>query len=141
MKKISNLDRKYKRHKKIIDYSLSFAKTLLADFHEFYPFAAAVSNEGELIPITFYDGDEFPGSKDLSRKLEILLEKQLEENKKRAIAVTTDVLVTRPDAKNSHDAISIRIRQSGTKEYKVYFFEYNLSKENVVEITRSLRED
>jgi len=126
---------------KLIDYSVSFAKTLLADFQEFYPFAAAVNNDGELIPITFYEGDEFPDSKDLSKKLELLLEKQLEENKKRTIAVTTDVLVKRSDAETSHDAISIKIRQSGTEEYKVYFFEYNLSKEKEVEITKSWRED
>ena len=126
---------------KLIDYSVSLAKTFLADFQEFYPFAAAINYDGELIPITFYEGNEFPDSKDLSKKLELLLEKQLEENKKRTIAVTTDVLVKRPDAKTSHDAISIRIRQSGTKEYKVYFFEYNLSKENEVEITKSWSED
>jgi hypothetical protein len=126
---------------KLIDYSLSFAKTLLAEFKEFYPFAAAVNSDGELIPVTIHEGDEFPSSKDFSKKLELLLEKQLEENKKRTIAITTDVLVKRPDAETSHDAISIKIRQSAEKEYIIYFFEYNLSNENEVEIINSWSED
>ena len=126
---------------KLIDYSVSFAKTALAKFKEFYPFAAAINNDGELVPVALYEGDEFPDSKDLSTKLELILEKLLEVNKKRAFAVTTDVAVKRSDAENSHDAISIKIKQSGTKEYKVYFFEYNLSNENEVEITQSWRED
>ena len=126
---------------KLIDYSVSFAKTALTEFKEFYPFAAAVNSDGELIPFGLYEGDEFPDSKDLSTKLELLLEKQLEDNKKRAFAVTTDVAVKRSDAENSHDAISIKIRQSGTEEYNVYFFEYNLTNENEVEIIRSWRED
>ena len=126
---------------KLIDYSVSFAKTLLAEFKEFYPFASTINIDGELIPFGLYEGDEFPDSKDLSSKLELLLEKQLEDKKKRAFAITTDVVVKRSDAENSHNAISIKIRQSGTKEYKVYFFEYNLSEENEVEITKSWRED
>jgi hypothetical protein len=126
---------------KLIDYSVSFAKTSLTKFKGFYPFAAAINTDGELIPFGLYEGNDFPDSKDLSTKLEILLEKQLEDNTKRAFAVTTDVFVKRSDDEKSHDSISIKIGQSGIKEYKVYFFEYNLSDENEVEITKSWRED
>jgi hypothetical protein len=125
---------------KLIDYSVSFAKTALAEFKEFYPFAAAINYDGELIPFALYEGDKFPDSKNLSTKLELLLENQLEDNKKRAFAITTDVAVKSSDSENSHDAISIKIRHSVTKEYKVYFFEYNLSEDNEVEITKSWRQ-
>jgi len=126
---------------KLIDYSVSFAKTALAKYKEFYPFAAAINNDGELIPFALYEGDEFPDSKNLLTKLEILLDKQLVENKKRTYAITTDVVVKHSDFVYSHDAISVKIRQSGTEEYNVYFFEYNLTNENEVEIINSWMEN
>lgn len=126
---------------KLIDYSVRFAKTSLAEFKEFYPFAAAINNNGEIIPIALHEGDEFPECKDLSAKLELLLENQLKNSIKRAFAITSNVVVKRSDDEHSHEAILIKIRQSGTKECKVYFFEYNLFNEKEVEITNSWRDD
>ena len=122
---------------KLIDYSVSFAKTALSESKEFYPFAAAINLEGELIPILFYDGVEFPDSKELSTKLESLLENQLADNSKKAYALTTNVAVKRTDCANSQDAISVKIRQTGSEGSHVYFFLYKLNTEKIIEIVDS----
>jgi hypothetical protein len=125
---------------KLIDYSIEFAKQLLAQFKEFYPFAAAINRDRELVPILLFEGEEFLVSQDFALRLESLLQEQIKISDKRTYAITTDVLVKRHDFNESRDAISIKIKNSQLVTTSQFFFLYNISNENVVEIIDSWNE-
>ncbi len=118
---------------KLIDYSFEFANKLLADYQEFYPFAATINLKGELIPVTYYDGNEYPNSQELIDKLKILLDDQLRDGERRAYALTCDVTVRRNDLSNRKDAIAIQIKHQDAEKNYTCFFAYRLTEQNAVE--------
>ena len=117
---------------KLIEYCLTFAKQLLNDFQEFYPFACAINSNGELIPVSHYDGNDHPLSNDLKIKLESLLDDQLYTNEKRAYAITYDVHVKRATADEKIDAIAIKIKQHNIAKIIVHYFGYRIMPNNSV---------
>ena len=125
---------------KLIDYSVSFAKTILSESKEFYPFAAAINHAGELVPIEFFEGDDFPDSHELATKLEILLDQQIADGIKRSYCVTLHVLVRQIESENSKDAISIRIKHKEVENKTVYYLTYSLTDKNEIEIIDSWAE-
>lgn len=122
---------------KLIDYSVNFAISLLTDYQEFYPFAGTVNLEGEIVMESHFDGDDQPLSQDLINALLPILDRQLENNERRAYALTYDVRVQKDKASEKTDAIAIRIRHNESKDIVVYYFAYKLTPQNTVELLDS----
>ncbi|RZK67058.1 MAG: hypothetical protein EOO95_04035 [Pedobacter sp.] len=118
----------------LIDYSITMAKVLITECQEFYPFAATIGLDGELIPLLNYDGNEFPSSIDVLLDLSNLLNSQLGKTK-RAYALSYNVLVIKNEKKS--DALAVRIKNVESEEVMIYYFSYALMEDNNVEILDS----
>lgn len=80
----------------LLNVTLPFAQEQLAKYGEFYPFGAAVSNEGELRMVGAHTGDERPQSNEL---LEMTLSGVRKDAAAiRAVAFVADVRVGGADA-------------------------------------------
>lgn len=117
----------------LINYSVDFAEQMLIENEEFFPFACTINSMGELVPISFFDGDEFPKSETLIDNLETILDNQLKQKEKRAYALTYDVKVKRHNEFEMHDAIAVKIKHIETEQSIVYFFAYKLNSQKSVE--------
>jgi len=118
----------------LIDYSLTMAKNFIKEYKEFYPFAAAIGLDGELVPTLNYDGNEFPSSVDVLLDLTNILNSQL-GNTKRAYALSYDILLTQNEKKSN--ALAIKIKHVESQEVVIYYFRYVLAGNNSVEILDS----
>ena len=126
-----NIDRD---KKVLIDYSINMAKVLIKECQEFYPFAATIGIDAELIPLLNYVGNDFPSSVDILLDLTNLLNLQLGKTK-RAYALTYDVLVTKNEKKSY--ALAIKINHVESEEVVIYYFSYVLVNDKNIEILDS----
>jgi hypothetical protein len=53
----------------LLTYCIDFAKVMLNDSGEFYPFGAVLGNDGKVKAVGGYDGNEHPNSQDIYRLL------------------------------------------------------------------------
>ena len=118
---------------KLIDYAVDFANKLLTDYQEFYPFAATINLNGNIIMESCLDGDDHPLSQDLITIFEPLLDNQLENCERRAYSLTYDVKVQKDDTNYKTDAIAVKIKHAETTDITVYYFAYRLTEQNKVE--------
>lgn len=118
---------------RLIDYSVDFANKMLTDNQEFYPFAGAINLNGDIVMESHFDGDDYPLSQDLINSLQPLLDRQLENNERRAYALTYDVRVQKDNATEKTDAIAVKIKHTETKDITVYYFAYRLTAQKTVE--------
>ncbi|TCD12007.1 hypothetical protein EZ449_02975 [Pedobacter frigidisoli] len=118
----------------LIDYSINMAKVFIRECQEFYPFAATIGIDGELIPLLNYDGNEFSSSVDVLLDLNNLLNSQL-GNTKRAYALAYDVSITKNEKKS--DALAVKIKHLESEEVVIYYFSYVSGADNNVEILDS----
>lgn len=118
--------------KKLIDYSVGFAEKLLNGCEEFYPFASTINLSGDLIPTSYFAGEDHPLSEDLMIDLNAMLERRLENKEKRAYAMTYDVKVKK-GTNGKTDAIAVKIKHTETKEITVYYFAYRMNSKKIVE--------
>lgn len=123
----------------LINYCHSFAESLLLEQEEFYPFGAYSDNEGELIPVGFYAGDDFPLSNTVIAGLKENFQKRLRDKEIRAYAITSDTRIKNEQFPNTVDAISIQITQRDIDEVINYYFPYKL-KQKQIEFLESWKE-
>ena len=118
---------------KLIDYSVAFATKMLADNQEFFPFAVTVNLKGDLITTGYFDGDDHPLSQDLINKLQLLLDRLLDNKERRAYALTYDVKVKKDNSSEKSDAIAVKIKHTDTKDSTIYYFSYKLTPRKTIE--------
>jgi len=115
----------------IIDYSHRFAKKLLIEFKEYYPFGVAIDSKDNLIPIVYKDSEtDMPESQKLIDELFKLGLSELENHNIRAFGITYDVRVKNDNLENKSDAIIIDIIHFENKNLPRYYFTYSWTKEN-----------
>ena len=88
---------------------LPFAKKMLSEHGEFYPYGGAVNSNGEIIHMMSGDGDEHPPSQKL---IDLLIESsraQAKAGEYRATAIVFDVRVKPPNSDQKTDAIQINL--------------------------------
>ena len=91
---------------------------------EFYPFGAKIDNQGILINIGHFDGDEFPLSKTKINDLKNNKEKEKEDEKIRAYAITFDCLAKNENNSEETDAIGIECYSKENGQRTIYYFPY-----------------
>lgn len=114
---------------KLIDYSIELVKTLLLEYQEYYPCATTIDLDGEVIPISYFDGDDYPQSADLIDTYQVLLDKKINLDEIRAYSIAYDVRVNKNSEGEKTDAIAIKVKHTETDEVIVYFYSYTLSSE------------
>lgn len=125
---------------RLIDYSVEFAKRMLTENQEFFPFAVTLNIHGDLIPATFFDGDDQPLSEDLLNNLQFLVDNKLSKREVIAYALTYDVLVKKNDHSKKNDVITVKIKHTDIEESKLYYFTYRLLKQKGIEFIDSWSE-
>jgi hypothetical protein len=115
----------------LISYCQSFAKHLLVEQNEFYPFAAYLDFSGVLRPLIIYDDDEFPLSESVITSLEKQLDHKKREGSLNAYVIAYDAKVTNQTYPESVDAIAIRAVHKDENELVNYYFPYKMLKDEV----------
>ena len=110
----------------IIDYSYEFAKHMLNNGKEYYPFGAQIENNGELVAVAQEDNEtDFPDSLKVIKALESEFEKRFFNRQIKAYALTYDVKVQINDLGEKSDAICIDITHKNSNDIPRYFFTYS----------------
>jgi hypothetical protein len=99
-------------------------KLLINQDGEFYPFGVEIDNQGKLTHIGHYDGDEFPLSQTKINELRKYFEKEIEDKRIRAYAITFDSLAKRESTSEKTDAISIECYSNDKNERTTYYYPY-----------------
>ncbi len=115
----------------IINYSHGFAKQMLIEHKEFYPFGAVVNDEGNLMPYGYKDDEtDMPDSTKVIDILSKSFQFELNNNKIRAYGITFDVRVPIDDKGNKSDAIAIDITHRDEVYLPIYYFTYSWNEQN-----------
>lgn len=85
---------------------LTFAKIMLREHGEFYPFGAAMSSSGKITQVgARMEGDDHPPSEPLIDLLTETFKRQAGRGQLRAAGICYDVLTVPPDTEHKMDAI------------------------------------
>lgn len=114
----------------LINHCHSAAERLLLE-QEFYPFGAYTDNEGNLTPVGFHDGDDFPLSNTVINGLRDHFQKRLKNDELRAYAITLDTRVRNEHFPDAIDAVSIRITHRDANESINYYFPYKVEQKRI----------
>ena len=115
----------------LVNNCYEMAEKLLLDQGEFYPLGARIDFNGEFNYSSFHDGEEFPLSTTVVENLKNYFERQLQNKKIRAYAVTYDSKVTSDSFPTPIDAITILIKQFNNDPV-LYYFPYSIQ-DNIIE--------
>jgi hypothetical protein len=106
---------------------LPFAKRMLDENGEFYPFGAAMRADKSIVSVASYDGQEHPQSIDVINSLKKIFVAGGANGEFMATALISDIRVTLPSDSTKSDAISVSLdHQEGYSV--VVFFPYKLEK-------------
>ena len=88
---------------------LPFAKKMLSEHGEFFPYGGAITSRGEIIHIGTSDGEEHPPSQKLVDVLIESFQAQAKAGAYRATAIVFDVRVKPPSSEQKTDAVQINL--------------------------------
>jgi hypothetical protein len=115
----------------IIDYCHLFAKYMLNESKEYYPFGAIIDNNGELIPVGYKDNEtDMPQSQKVINELKNRFKDDLNNNKIRAYGLTYYVRVQINESCDKSDAILIDIVHCDSPDIPIYYFTYSWTEKN-----------
>lgn len=90
----------------LFDTLLTFAKTMLREHGEFYPFGAVMTSGGEIQQVGVkMEGDDHPPSQPLIDSLTEAFKKQARKGELRAAGICYDVLTVPPGEVQKRDAV------------------------------------
>jgi len=92
---------------------LPFAKRMLAEEGEFYPFAASMSIDGEITSRGASTGSEHPKSQELIDILTAALQRLASEGSIRAAGICFDVRIIPPGQVDKTDAVQLGLEREG----------------------------
>ena len=119
---------------KIIDHSFEYAKDLLTDTGQCYPFGATIDNAGTVHPFEFeIDKNNIPNNETVIEGLKKYCETELQEKRIKAYGLTYEASVQLEIDSDSIDTIAIDIVDSSDKITPVYYFPYTIDKAGAVE--------
>jgi hypothetical protein len=107
-------------------YCVDFAKTMLRDAGEFYPFGAAVGSDEKVRAVGVSDGNEHPNSRDLYRILEDALFAGATDGRIVAAAIASNVNIPPEYSAECSDGIRVQLEAGDYSRY--VYFPYRLTK-------------
>jgi len=110
----------------LMNSALPFAEKMLSKHSEFFPYAAAMKPNGDIVDVAGYDGREQPPSKDLINLLTTELRKDAAAGKYKATAIVYDVRIIPPGKTEPSDAIAVALEHRDSYS-TVVLFPYSLS--------------
>ena len=104
----------------LLNTLLPLAKELLAKQGEFFPFAAAMRADGQIVHVAAHDGDEHPASQQVIDNLVRALRPQAEGGAIRAAGICLDARVEPPGQSNKTDAVAMRLEHATGEAVQVF---------------------
>ena len=123
----SNIEQEISR---VVNNCIEFAKLMLNESREFYPFAAQLSVDNKIIPTSFSDGDEFPKSQTILDGLKQQLDIKLKNKLIICYSIAFDGRVKRNENSELSDAIIINVEHIELQETYIKYYPYLFSKKN-----------
>lgn len=115
----------------LLNELMPLAEERLAQNREFYPFGAAVDENGELVRTQAWTGDEEPSASDLVDSLVATFQQQAEGEEIRASAILIDCLTVPPGETEKVDAVAARLDHLDGYS-AVVFFPYTIGPDGAV---------
>ncbi len=100
---------------------LPFGQELLEKYGEFFPYGGALTNNGEIVSVAAYDGDDQPPSQEVINLLKNGFRQAAKEGKYKATALFYDVRVISPSTNKKVDAIAVALDHKENYSVIVYF--------------------
>jgi len=104
----------------LMNVALPFAKQMLQQYGEFFPYGSAMQPDGKIIQIGGYDGREHPPSAEIITLLKDGFKQGAKKKKYKATALVYDVRTTLADGSKS-DAIAIALDHEANYSVVVLF--------------------
>jgi hypothetical protein len=105
---------------RLLNALLPFAQEMLKKHGEFYPFAMALTSEGELIAVTTYTGGENPPSQQVIDELITALRADAQQGRYRATGICFDVRVLPPNGTEKSDAVAVVLEHEKGEAVQVF---------------------
>ncbi len=120
---------------KIIDHSFEYAKDLLEDTGQCYPFGAFVDNSEVVHPLEFEitDKKNIPNNESVIWSLNKFCASELKENKIIAYGLTYEAIVQLKEDEPGIDTIAIDIINNTDEDIPIYYYPYKSDKQGNVE--------
>jgi hypothetical protein len=105
---------------KIMNAMLPFAEQMLEKHGEFFPYGAAMTQDGEVVAVGSYDSREKPPSQDVINHLKKVLRSGAKAKKYKASAIFFDVRIVPPGTIDKTDAIAIALDHQDNYSVVIY---------------------
>jgi hypothetical protein len=105
---------------KLLETLYSFAQKLLAKNGEFYPFAASMDTNGNVVCNAGYTGEEHPQSSEVVELLKNALRAKSQRGEICAAGICFDVRVTLPNKAEKSDAICAKLEHKNDEAIEVF---------------------
>lgn len=121
---------------KILNHSFEYAKDLLIDTGQCYPFGAFVDSAEIVHPLEFEitDKKNIPNNESVIWSLNKFCEAELKENKIIAYGLTHEAIVQLEENKPGIETIAIDIVNEQDTDIPIYYYPYTSDKEGNIEI-------
>jgi hypothetical protein len=117
----------------LMNAMLPFAKKMLTNHGEFYPYGGAMQPDGKIVNVAGYDGRERPPSQEIIDLLNAEFRKDAANGRYKATAVVYDVRVVPPGKTERSDAIAVAVDHRDNYSV-VVIFPYAVCAEGAVRI-------
>jgi hypothetical protein len=115
----------------LVNAVLPFAKQMLKEYGEFYPYGGYTTPEGVIIDVGVKkDGEDYPRSKDLLGTLRELFRSTAKAKRCRAVAIVFNVAITIPGSGQKSDAIQVSVEHRDGYSADI-FYPYQLVDDEV----------
>ena len=104
----------------LLNSLLPFAKRMLAEHGEFYPFGSTMKPNGEIVAVGAYDGDEHPPSQNLIDFMTQAFSQQAKTGQLRAAAICYDVRTIPPGQTEKCDAVCASLEHQSGEAVNVF---------------------
>lgn len=117
----------------LLSEAVPFARQMLAEHREFFPFAVSMSEDREITQVGVSTEDEQPASRELMDLLDVVLRNEAAEGTLRAAAVTYDIMIVPPGREEAQDAIAVALDHRA--DYSVVVvFPYAFAEDGALEV-------
>ena len=100
----------------------------LLDANEFYPFGTYINNEGDIVPIGVYLGDDYPSSLEIIDSLKDNFNRQIQNGNCEIAAIAINVSVN--ENNKTFDAVKVMIFKAN-REVETIYLKYVVRKSSV----------
>jgi len=119
---------------KILDHSFEYAKELLTDTGQCYPFGATIDKAGIVHPLEFEieDKKNMPNNETVIKGLRKYCETELAANNIKAYGLTYEAVVQLEEDADGIDTIAMDIVESNGEIVPIYYYPYEITNSDTV---------